>query len=175
MPYSTRNPPGKSRKPHSILTGTKGKNDSMYLLARLVQRLVVALDMTSWAPIPTINNTALSVNQSNIILRRVCGNRNRNRGVLERGSSREDTPKFIQVLIKIVDTNTKIINTNTYCMMYCKHFQQSMDRPGLAANPARCQLNREIFFSLSPSAPENLVSRDEFGRPIPRQPAHSPH
>ena len=26
--------------------------------------------------------------------------------------------------------------------------------------------------SLSPFAPENLVSRDEFGRPVPRQPAH---
>ena len=29
--------------------------------------------------------------------------------------------------------------------------------------------------SLSPFAPENLVSRDGFGRPVPRQPAHSPH
>ena len=26
--------------------------------------------------------------------------------------------------------------------------------------------------SLSPFAPENLVSRDEFGSPVPRQPAH---
>ena len=25
---------------------------------------------------------------------------------------------------------------------------------------------------LSPFAPENLVSRDEFGSPVPRQPAH---
>ena len=30
-------------------------------------------------------------------------------------------------------------------------------------------------FSLSPFAPKNLVSRDGFGRPVPRQPAHSPH
>ena len=27
---------------------------------------------------------------------------------------------------------------------------------------------------LFPFAPENLVLRDEFGRPVPRQPAHSP-
>ena len=30
-------------------------------------------------------------------------------------------------------------------------------------------------FSLSPFAPENLISRDEFGRPVPPQSAHSPH
>ena len=33
----------------------------------------------------------------------------------------------------------------------------------------------KIYFFLSPYAPENLVSRDRFDRPIPRQPAHSPH
>ena len=32
-----------------------------------------------------------------------------------------------------------------------------------------------MFFSLSVFAPENLVSRDEFGRPVPRRPAHSPY
>ena len=30
----------------------------------------------------------------------------------------------------------------------------------------------KIIFSLSPFAPENLVSRDEFGSPVPYQPAH---
>ena len=30
----------------------------------------------------------------------------------------------------------------------------------------------KIYFSLSPFAPENLVSIDGFGRPVPRQPAH---
>ena len=34
------------------------------------------------------------------------------------------------------------------------------------------QLNRENSFSLSTFAPENLVSRDGFGSPVPRQPAH---
>ena len=30
----------------------------------------------------------------------------------------------------------------------------------------------KINYSLSPFAPENLVSRDEFGNPVPHQPAH---
>ena len=147
---NTRNPPGKkSRKPQSILTGTKGKK-RLHVLVPLLQRLIVALDMTSWAPIiPTINNTALSVSSNIIVLRRVCGNRNRNRnrGVLERGSSRENPPIFIQVLIKKVETNRKILYTNTYCMMYCKHFSSRlfMYQSGMAANPARGQLNREKY------------------------------
>ena len=29
-----------------------------------------------------------------------------------------------------------------------------------------------MHISLSPFAPENLVSRNEFGSPVPRQPAH---
>ena len=46
------------------------------------------------------------------------------------------------------------------------------DGPGKVANPARRQLNRENIIPLSPFAPENLVSRDGFGRPVPHQPAH---
>ena len=34
------------------------------------------------------------------------------------------------------------------------------------------QLMRENVFSLSPFAPENLVSRDGFGSPVPRRPDH---
>ena len=34
---------------------------------------------------------------------------------------------------------------------------------------------RKTEFFLSPFAPESLVSRVRFGRPVPRQPAHSPH
>ena len=50
--------------------------------------------------------------------------------------------------------------------------------------PAKGGLNRpasrpckalENMFSLFPFAPENLVSRDGFGCPFPRQPAHPPH
>ena len=49
-----------------------------------------------------------------------------------------------------------------------------MDQPGKVANPARGQLNREnvYSFSLSAFAPVNLVSRDGFDSPVPRQPAH---
>ena len=45
-----------------------------------------------------------------------------------------------------------------------------MDQPSVVINPAaRGQLNGESVSSRSP------VSRDGFGRPILRQPAHSPH
>ena len=49
-----------------------------------------------------------------------------------------------------------------------------MDQPGKVANPARGQLNRENEYSPVPvrAVPENLVSRDGFSRPVPRQPAH---
>ena len=47
-----------------------------------------------------------------------------------------------------------------------------MDQPGKVANPARGQLNRENNIPLSPCVSENLVSRDGFSRPVPRQPAH---
>ena len=39
----------------------------------------------------------------------------------------------------------------------------------------RGQLKRDNFFFLSPFTPENLVSRDGSGRPVPRQSAHIPH
>ena len=47
-----------------------------------------------------------------------------------------------------------------------------MDQPGKVANPARGQLNRGNNIPQSPCVPENLVSRDGFSRPVPRQPAH---
>ena len=37
------------------------------------------------------------------------------------------------------------------------------------------QLNRKPVFALSQFAPENLASRDGFGRPVPRQPIHYSH
>ena len=49
----------------------------------------------------------------------------------------------------------------------------STDQPGKVANSARDQLDRKNDILLSPFAPENLIARDEFGRPVPRQPAHS--
>ena len=67
--------------------------------------------------------------------------------------------------------------------MYDHTYSKSMDQPGKVANepgkvanPARGQLNKEnLLFSLSPFALEKLISRDGFGRPVPRRPAQSPH
>ena len=64
----------------------------------------------------------------------------------------------------------------TVCMYVWSHISgKSMDQPGkVANNPARSQLNitGEINISLSAFAPEKLFSRDGFGSPVPRQPAH---
>ena len=54
-------------------------------------------------------------------------------------------------------------------------YSKSIDQPGKVANPARGQLNRKLNIFLSPFAPENLVPRDGFSRPVPRQPPHSPY
>ena len=51
--------------------------------------------------------------------------------------------------------------------MYGQPFQQSMDQRGIVAN-----LSSSWSFSLFPFTPDNLVSRDRFGRPVSRQPAH---
>ena len=56
--------------------------------------------------------------------------------------------------------------------MYGQTYSKSMDQPGKIANPACGQLNRENDLYLSAFAPENLVSRDGFGSPVSRQPAH---
>ena len=44
--------------------------------------------------------------------------------------------------------------------MYGQHVQRSMDQTGMLANPARGQLNREIYFFLSSFVPEILFSLD---------------
>ena len=49
-------------------------------------------------------------------------------------------------------------------------YTYSKDQPGKVANPARGRLNRENKSSLSAFAPENLVWRDGFDSPVPRQP-----
>ena len=48
----------------------------------------------------------------------------------------------------------------------CGHtYSKSMDQPGKVANPAR---HHHYNVSLSAFVPENLVSRDGFGNPVPR-------
>ena len=64
---------------------------------------------------------------------------------------------------------SEAINTSPtvyVCMVIT--FSKSKDQPGKVANPARGKLNREIHISLSPFAPDNLVSRDGFGSPVTR-------
>ena len=59
-------------------------------------------------------------------------------------------------------------------MNVCKviTYSKSKGQQGKVANPACGQLNRENdFFAAPVVAPENLVSRDGFGSPVPRQPA----
>ena len=48
------------------------------------------------------------------------------------------------------------------------------DQSGKVANPAHIMNRENEYFniSLSPFAPEKLVSRDGFGSPVPRQPVH---
>ena len=53
-----------------------------------------------------------------------------------------------------------------------------MDQPGVIASPARGHLKKieKMTLFLSWFAPDNVVSRDRFSGPVPRQPAaHSPH
>ena len=50
--------------------------------------------------------------------------------------------------------------------MYVQQIQQGRDQQGMVASPACGQLT---------FAGENLVSREGFDRPIPRQSAHSPY
>ena len=51
-------------------------------------------------------------------------------------------------------------------------FNTAYGSTGKVANPAWSAEQGKMTFSLSLLAPENLVSRDRFGRPYPCQPAH---
>ena len=74
-----------------------------------------------------------------------------------------------------------LCNTNIFqraCMydhhIYIAEYGSTADE---VANPARGQLNREneYFPVCPPFAPKNLVLRDAFDRPVPRQRAQSPN
>ena len=57
--------------------------------------------------------------------------------------------------------------------MYSHTCSKSMDQPGKTANPARGQLDKENeYLPIRVRAPDNLVSRDGLGSPVPRQAAH---
>ena len=72
----------------------------------------------------------------------------------------------------ICDYSGMYVEPMYICMVIT--YSKGKDQPGKAANPARGQLAElgKIISSLSPFASENLVSRDGFGSPVPRQPAH---
>ena len=59
------------------------------------------------------------------------------------------------------------------CVVIPSFVQQCIDQP--VANLLVVSLTGKMNISLSPLAPENLVSQDGFGRPVPRQPDYSPH
>ena len=76
--------------------------------------------------------------------------------------------------LAILSQLTICVVSSLYVCMYGHTYSKSMDGPGKVANPTRGQLNRENehYFPIRVRAPENLASRDEFGSPVPRQPAH---
>ena len=63
-----------------------------------------------------------------------------------------------------------MLSEGKFICMYGHTYSKSVDQLGKVANPARGQLNRENkYFTF---APENLVSQDGFGSPVPCQLAH---
>ena len=68
------------------------------------------------------------------------------------------------------------------CISVCMYVCMAITYSSVLINRVRLPIllvvsstGRMIFFPLFPFAPENLVSRDRFGRPVPRQSTHSPH
>ena len=85
--------------------------------------------------------------------------------------SESRVPKSPDVAQNMSDGLCQLCRWAVLCM--CGHtFSKSADQPGKVARPARGQLNRKIYVSLSAFVLENLVPRDGFGSPVPRQPAH---
>ena len=72
-------------------------------------------------------------------------------------------------VVRLTSRINEMINKQT---KHGQHLKQSMDQPGMVANPALVvsSTGKKVNLSLSSFAPENLVSRDGLGRPIPRQP-----
>ena len=66
-------------------------------------------------------------------------------------------------------------HTEVTVCMYGQHTQEIMDGPGMVIIPGHRRITKKMMFSLAPFAPEKLVSRGGFGRPVLRQSAHSTH
>ena len=72
----------------------------------------------------------------------------------------------VQLNTSRIGTLTRLIHTPLYMYVWSSHIAE------YGSTGSRGQLNRENNIPLSPCVPENLVSRDGFSRPVPRQPAH---
>ena len=73
------------------------------------------------------------------------------------------------ILTALRNRTTTNDNRSAYCMVIT--YSKGKEQPGKVVLLV-VSWTGKIIFSLSPFAPENLVSRDGFGRPVPRQPAH---
>ena len=72
-------------------------------------------------------------------------------------------------------------NMRSSCMYVCMYVCMAITYSRVRINRVKSSIlfvvdwAGKMTISLSPFAPEKLVSRDGFGRPVPRQPPHSPH
>ena len=84
------------------------------------------------------------------------------------------TQTFDRILFYVCNSRyfevQKAKNGDQRSIVFAAALKQSIDQPGKDDNPSRGQLNRFVFFPLSFFVPEDLVSRDRFGRPVPRPP-----
>ena len=74
------------------------------------------------------------------------------------------------MLIRIV-----FVMYSMWVYTYGHHIQHNREWINRVRLPILLAVSCAGNISLSPFAPENLVSRDGFGRPVPRQPAYCPH
>ena len=80
-------------------------------------------------------------------------------------NSRTVSSRYLQLRIVAFDGVVDCDVERGKIYMYGHTYSKSVDQLGKVANPARGQLNRENkYFTF---APENLVSQDGFGSPVP--------
>ena len=83
-------------------------------------------------------------------------------------SATEPNPVVNRTYTTSLGRNYEVIHYSPRALCMVTHTARQPDK---VANPARDQLTEKNNVSLPPFAPENLVSQDGFGSPVPRQPA----
>ena len=80
----------------------------------------------------------------------------------------------VVVFFTLTDRASTIPSTMYVCMYVCMAITYSRVRINRVRLPILLVVSRtgKMNIPLSPCVPENLVSRDGFSRPVPRQPAH---